>query len=469
MKNLKLIALATLMALPMSQSLAQDLSFATARALMHERADAIKMDQAVIEQTQFQVKEAKSLSGPKVMLNAQQVEGRKDIGMNLDISGISSTVGGIIGGITGGKPIPGMPQLPNSIKFSEELDISGPRASVDMIWPIYTGGAISAKQEATQAAVRQAQAGLDLTREKLDTELVQKYFGVQLARSVEALREQMLAQQNRDLNRAKKFEKAGMIAKIERMSAQVNRDTAERELLNAQTDRRVAETELNKLLKSDKIGALETPLFITRDLQTLSYWQDLAQGNNPVLRSIDAQQHQARMGVKAAKGSFHPQVYAFGHYNLIKHYLTLPEPDWVAGIGVKITLWDNRDRSARVGSAQALVNKAVAAQEEARSEVKKLVEIAYLRSEDALRQYDLTASSIELARENLRLREKSFKEGLSTVDDVNDARNKLIGAEVAQRLACYRFVVAFSYLHAASGLMNDYQTILNRPDIVVLK
>lgn len=464
MKNLKLIALATLMALPMSQSLAQDLSFATARALMHERADAIKMDQAVIEQTQFQVKEAKSLSGPKVMLNAQQVEGRKDIGMNFDISGLSNTINNL--------PLPpqlNLPTLPNSIKFSEELDISGPRASVDMIWPIYTGGAISAKQEATQAAVRQAQAGLDLTREKLDTELVQKYFGVQLARSVEALREQMLVQQNRDLNRAKKFEKAGMIAKIERMSAQVNRDTAERELLNAQTDRRVAETELNKLLKSERIGALETPLFITRDLQTLSYWQDLALGNNPVLRSIDAQQHQARMGVKAAKGSFHPQVYAFGHYNLIKHYLTLPEPDWVAGIGVKITLWDNRDRSARVGSAQALVNKAVAAQEEARSEVKKLVEIAYLRSEDALRQYDLTASSIALARENLRLREKSFKEGLSTVDDVNDARNKLIGAEVAQRLACYRFVVAFSYLHAASGLMNDYQTILNRPDIVVLK
>ena len=96
MKNLKLIALATLMALPMSQSLAQDLSFTTARALMHERADAIKMDQAVIEQTQFQVKEAKSLSGPKVMLNAQQVEGRKDIGMNLDIGGFTAPINGII-------------------------------------------------------------------------------------------------------------------------------------------------------------------------------------------------------------------------------------------------------------------------------------------------------------------------------------------------------------------------------------
>lgn len=469
MNKLKLIALATVMALPMSQSWAQDLSFATARALMHERADMIKIDQAAVEQRQFQVKEARSLSGPKVMLNAQQVEGRKDVELDVSLGGVKGQLSQMppigklpIGGVIGS-------MLPSHVGFAKELDISGPRASVDMIWPIYTGGAISAKQEATEAAVRQAQAGLDLTREKLDTELVQKYFGVQLARSVEKLRGDMLAQQNRDLVRAKKFEKAGMIAKIESMSAQVNRDTAERELLSAQTDRRIAETELNKLLKSESIGNLDTPLFITRDLKSLSYWQDLALGNNPTLKGIDAQEHQARMGVKAAKGSFYPQLYAFGHYNLIKHYLTLPEPDWVAGIGVKITLWDNRDRSARVGSAQALVNKAQAAQAEARSEVKKLVEIAYLRSEDALRQYDLTASTIDLARENLRLREKSFKEGLSTVDDVNDARNKLIGAEVAQRLACYRFVVAYSYLHAVSGLMNDYQTILNRPDIVVLK
>ena len=73
MNKLKLIALATVMALPMSQSWAQDLSFATARALMHERADMIKIDQAAVEQRQFQVKEARSLSGPKVMLNAQQV------------------------------------------------------------------------------------------------------------------------------------------------------------------------------------------------------------------------------------------------------------------------------------------------------------------------------------------------------------------------------------------------------------
>ena len=59
-------------------------SFEHARALMQERADMLKMSQADIEQRQQQVKESRSLSGPKISLNAQQIEGRKDINMSFD-------------------------------------------------------------------------------------------------------------------------------------------------------------------------------------------------------------------------------------------------------------------------------------------------------------------------------------------------------------------------------------------------
>ena len=427
----------------------------------------LKMSRADIEQRQEQVRESRSLSGPKISLNAQQVEGRKDINMSLDnpLSSLSSNP--LLGPVLGPEASAFLGQ--DKIKFNFEEDISGPRASIDMMWPIYTGGAISAKQQATRAALRQAQAGLDKTKDELDSLLVQKYFGVQLARSVEKLRADLLKQQERDLNRAKRFEKAGMIAKIERLSAQVNRDAAERDFVASQTDRKVAETELAELLREDSVGRLDTPMFVTDDLKTLPYWQDLALSHNPILKALDAQYEQAQMGVQAAKGSYHPQVYLFGHYNMIKHYLTLPEPDWIAGIGVSFTLWDNRDRSARVGSARALVNKARVAQSHARNEINKVVEVAWLKSNQALEQYRLTTSSIELAKENVRLRERSFKEGLSTVDDVNDARNKLIAAQVAQRVAAYRFVVAYSLLHAASGRMMDFMNAFSRSDITVLE
>lgn len=442
-------------------------SFQQARLMMQQRADMLKISQAEIDQKTQQTKEARSLSGPKISLNAQQVEGRKDIHMAFDNP--LSSAGAVFGQM--------MPQLPqigsilgqNKFKIDMEEDISGPRASVDLMWPIYTGGAITAKQNASEAALRQARASHDKTQDELDTLLVQKYFGVQLARSVEKLRADLLKQQERDLNRAKKFEKAGLIAKIERMSAQVNRDAAERDLIASQTDRQIAETELADLLREKEIGRLETPMFVTKDLKSLSYWQDLAIAHNPTLKALEAQHEQARMGVQAAKSAYHPQVYLFGHYNMIKHYLTLPEPDWIAGIGVSFTLWDNRDRSARVGSAQALANKAQAAQSQARNEINKVVEVAWLKSTQALEQYRLTISSIDLAKENVRLRERSFNEGLSTVDDVNDARNKLIAAEVAQRVAAYRFVVSYSLLHAASGRMIDFMDVLTRPNITVIE
>ena len=49
---------------------------------------------------------------------------------------------------------------------------------------------------------------------------------MQLARSVEDLRREMLADEEEEVQRAKRFEVKGMISKIERMSVEVSRDAA---------------------------------------------------------------------------------------------------------------------------------------------------------------------------------------------------------------------------------------------------
>ena len=90
------------------------------------------------------------------------------------------------------------------------------------------------------------------------------------------------------------------------------------------------------------------------------------------------------------------------------------------------------------------------------------IETAYLKSSRERESYRLTESTLALAQENLRLREKSFAEGLSTADDVNDARNKLLAAQIARRVAAYRFVVAWAMLNAASGDMNAFEESVTR-------
>ena len=71
-----------------------------------------------------------------------------------------------------------------------------------------------------------------------------------------------------------------------------------------------------------------------------------------------------------------------------------------------------------------------------------------------------------LAAENLRLREASFAEGLSTAIDLREARTQLVGAEIAQRAAAYKFVVSWAMLHTTAGVMPDFEATLGRSDFV---
>lgn len=422
------------------------LDFSQARQLAHDRVDSIKVEAAETAKRESEAKSARSLHGPKIELDSKQIWGRK----TLDYGTVN--LGGLIPGL----------HLPPIDLYHEE-DIGGPRAALNAQLPIYMGGAINAKVRAADEAVYESQARTQAQRDTVDTELAQKYFAVQLARSIERLQNAMLHQQELEVRKALRFEKTGTISKLERMAVEVNRDTAKREFLTAQTNRRVAESELAGLLREESVGELKNPLFVvTEDIGTLKSWQDKALGASPVLKSVVAQRRQAEQGVTAAKAAWHPQVYAFANYNMIKHYLTIPEPDWIAGIGLKFTLWDNKDRNASIAAANSLVTKAQAAHDEARNRIQTAVQTAYLKSNEAREAYRLTDSTLSLAKENLRLREKGFSEGLSTADEVNDARTKLLAAEIARRVAAYRFVVAWAMLNAACGDMNAFELSVTR-------
>mgnify|MGYP000340924905 CR=1 FL=1 len=250
----------------------------------------------------------------------------------------------------------------------------------------------------------------------------------------------MFEDQNEELRRAKRFEQKGLIAKVERLAVEVARDNARRTLVSAESDVDVAEAELMRQLRATSLPELSSPLFVlTGDLGTLEQWQNRADAQSPAIRKMNALRAQANEGISAAEASFKPKVYAFGTKNLIKHYLTLPEPDWMAGVGVTFTLWDNHDRFDKLNAARSVVTKAEAARSEAKNQVATAVEVAFLRVMQAREEFELTGSTVELARENLRLREASFAEGLSNAVDVDTARTKLTGAEVARRAAAYKF------------------------------
>lgn len=427
------------------------MSFADALELRRARSDLLRAHDAEVARARHESDAARLLGGPKIDLAAMQIEGSK----TLEMAVTTPAMGSII------------PSL--NLDLSEKIDIGGPRAMVNMTWPIYTGGAVSAKQEALRRKIDETDAARSAEREKIEASLAVAYWGVQLAREVEALHAAMLADEEAEVRRARAFEAKGVISKIERMSVEVSRDAAKRSLIAATTEKEAAETALRNQLREATLPELSTPLFVLEgDLGSLDDWLMRAMRSSPVLAQIDAQGAQAEAGVAGAKSAWKPKVFAFGSKNLIKHYLTIPEPDWIAGVGVEITLWSNRDRASSVAAASSLVDKAKAARCEAENEIRTAVETAFLRVNDARESYRLTAGTLALAEENLRLRRASFAEGLSTAIDLSNARTQLTAAQIALRAAAYKFVAAWATLHAVSGEMPDFIASLDRSDLVAV-
>lgn len=76
---------------------ADAMSFSQARQQFHERADVFRADAADVERARHAADSAKALSGPKVDLVAMQVEGRKDIELNLEVpKGVQGLMPGMI-------------------------------------------------------------------------------------------------------------------------------------------------------------------------------------------------------------------------------------------------------------------------------------------------------------------------------------------------------------------------------------
>ena len=412
------------------------LTYEEARSALFEVSDTRKASEAVVSRDENESRAARWLGLPDLSVNATQIYGEK----SLD--------NGSMGALSG------------------TYNFRGPRSAFNSTWSIYSGGRISATQKALAAGVQAANAELTNTEEDLDSVLAKTYFGLELARNVEHTRLEVLEQAEREFTRAVQFEQHGLIPKVERLSAQVARDEAAREHVSAQRDLEIAEATLRRLLHRDEFVATATPLFMSNQpLEPLTTWLRQAERSNPTLTVLAARRSQAEQGVALEESRWKPEVFAFGDYSLIRKYQTLIEPDWIAGIGVRFKLFSHEDRAAKVSAAKSTLHQAESLEAAADTGIATEVEAAYRRVEQAREQFKLVESTIALAEENLRLRERGFGEGQSTSLDVSDARASLARSRTARAVAAYDYVVALSQLLQASGQARRLEEFIQQADI----
>lgn len=286
--------------------------------------------------------------------------------------------------------------------------------------------------------------------------LVERYYGLALARQTEAVCRERYEALQRHYKDALRLEEVGMVDKAVRLFAQVNMEEAAREWQRAKNVQRTAQTALKQLLGMDE-DTLQivpsSPLHADGHLPAEPVFMDAMRSANPALGILHLEEGIARDKLRIDQSAYLPDIALFGKQTLYAH--GLPSnllPRTVVGIGFTWNLFDGLERERQVAQTRLVQQSLAWSREEAEGELEVAVSELYATLLQSRDEAKVLGSSITLGEELLRMRRMAFTEGMATSAEVIDAENALSEAKLAQLAAYYAYDVALASLQALCGM-----------------
>lgn len=453
-----LIASAPLALMPV-QTQAEPMAFDAALQQLQQRSDQLAASRNAVEGAQLRRDALQRLGGP--VFNLTGAAYRYNANLDVDLNPLNQALPGVLSQLPPqlAGPLAQMPHLPPG--YTLHRSKSDTTASVSAIWPLYMGGASNAARGLLDAQAQEAQADAAKTGHEATTLLVLRYFGAQLAERAALLRESALATIEQHDAAAQKMLDAGVIARVDRLQARSALEDARRNARKARDDAELAATALTRTLKATDPVTPTSPLFVlSQPVEPLPHFIDTALARHPGLDKVAAKKEQATQLHAAQEALRKPQVFAFGQRQL----KTGRDADWVAGVGVRWTLFDSIDRNALAESSSRQIEQAERTGAQAQNNIALLVEKRWLALEQARRAYFALQPGLDLADEVLRLRTSGLKAGTSTTLDLIDAQVNQAKAHTERAQAAHDYVRALADLLESCGLSEDFGKYMARAD-----
>ena len=456
---MKLSRLAWLCLLPLPSLLplaayAQPSSFTEAWQQVLKVSDKLQAQSQEVNRAKGEQEAGESLNLPSLSLNGSYTHLEKPIELDLrDLNPLASLDPATLPPALGGA----LASIPGSLFVTPFTEQDIFRASLQAMWPIYTGGQITAAQGIHAAMVAEKQQELQLATRDLFTQLVDRYYAVDVTQSLVSTQTELVASLTKHVDHALALEREGQIAKVERLNAQVALDNAKVNLGSARRQHEMAVIALSRMLQRSDVST-NSPLFVLPQAPSLGDLTQMTLNQHPALKLLEAKEAQANGLVSLEKGKYHPTVFLFGNYTLYEgdSLFSKVEPDWMVGVGVKVPLLSRDGRSGKVEAAKSALLQARYTKAQTRQDLSLLLDQSYRQLLQAEEEFKALNTSLELATENLRLREIAFNQGLSTSIDRVDAELKLSAVKTQQLGASYRYVQAYARLMAISGQLDEF-------------
>lgn len=432
-KNKILLALCAVVSMPVFGQEARLMSLDEAINLGLQNSHLIKISDAKIKEAEANLDEAKNRQLPDFKLSGTYI---RLGGANVDFKAMQSTQQSSEGQQQG-RSIPKV----NQAAFG----------SANLSWPVFAGGRIRYGIESSQYLLEAAKLAEGNDRDAIVYNISQAYTNLfKASQVIQVIQQNLEAARQRD-SQYIKLENNGIIPRNDRLKAQLQTSQIELQLLEAQSNFSIANTNMDLLLgipQHIKLAVDTSFLNQNADQKELGYYENEALQNRNDVQANYYRQKAAALGVKAAKAEKFPTLAITGGYVAVDVPKVLTITNAAnAGVGFQYDIANLWKKNSNLKKAEAQEAQLSASQlllaDNIRLEVNRDYENALLSK----RKIEVYEKALSQSEENYRIVKNKYDNGLATITDVLDAN-------------AARFLAQMNIVNARADAALTYQKLL---------
>jgi len=323
---------------------------------------------------------------------------------------------------------------------------------------IFDGGRRFFDIKRSKADVDAAEAGETASRYQVALQVKQQYYNILAARESQSAAEAQIQQTEQQLRASSLRLRAGAATVSDSLRSVVQLGNARLALLTAQNNLQLANATLTRLVASPRpvTAAASDTLDQRVVIPALADLEPLVE-RAPAIEQADAQLAAARASYRSARTSFFPTV----NMNFNRSGSGL-DPQFGLGdkryaynqslnFSLNFPLFNNLNREVTVARAAVAEDVAEVALRDARFLARQTLVQSLGQMRTAQQQVDIQINSVAAATEDLRVQQRRYELGATTLLDLLTSQTQLDNARTALIRARYDYRVAKAQLEALIG------------------
>ena len=322
----------------------------------------------------------------------------------------------------------------------------------ELTMPLFTGGKLKAAYKATKWGIESARQNVSFAESSVARAVTEAFYGSLLAEQAAQVMGEAASTAKAHEAQVEAMYKQDMVLDSDLMRIRVYASDVEEQQASRKADAEVARAYLGYAMGAPgdvaPDGTFTPP---SEPLPSLEEATRKAVESRPDLKAAAIQSDQAMEGVKMAKADYLPQAGLMASYEWDTEKWAQYGDNWQVGVQLKVPLFDGGARAGRLETAKAQSFQARQALEDLRQKVAVQAKEAWLRARAADERISVTTDAVAQAKENQRIVELRYKEGLAPITDLLDADMALTAAKLSRNQAIHDALVERAHLSWAMG------------------